>query len=220
MIAKNLISRTIPPLKPSDTGRKAMQWMSELHLQHLPVLKDGEYVGIISEYEILDANDADSTLHDFQFTHNRPFVREYDHIFDVLKATNRHRLSVMPVLDNNDKYKGLITMSNLVDFFAATNSMTEPGGIIVLSMKQYDYALSEIARIVESNDARILSLYVSSFPEMGSIEVTLKVNRSDLAGIISTLERYEYQIKASYQETNYLDDAKNRIDELFNYLDI
>ena len=54
MIAKELLSNTIPPLKVSDNSEKAMLWMYEFHLSHLPVIKGKKYLGLISEEQILE----------------------------------------------------------------------------------------------------------------------------------------------------------------------
>ena len=39
MIAIDLITDEIPPLMHSDTGEKALNWMEEFKVSHLPVIK-------------------------------------------------------------------------------------------------------------------------------------------------------------------------------------
>ena len=223
MTAKKLIKETVPPLRPSDTGRKALLWMSEFHVQHLPIVDGRDYVGVISEYDILDMLNPDMTLHEYRVEKeelNRPFVREYNHIYEVVKVINENRLSIIPVLDEEGSYEGLITLENLLEYFAHSNAMQDPGGIIILEMGLNDYSLAQIAQIVESNEARILSMYISSNEEQGSLEVTLKVNHSELRPIIQAFERYDYFVKAFYQEEAYLEDMKERLDAFMNYLSI
>ena len=220
MNARNLINDTIPPLKLTDNGQKALNWMNELHVYHLPVVNENQYIGMVAEYDILDANDSQIPFKNYENPLARQFVSEDSHIYEVLKTVNEQRISVMPVLDEDDNYIGVITLENLLDYFANANSMQDPGGIIILEMSTNDYALSEIAQILESNDTKALSMYVSTYTDSTQMEVTLKVNRTDLQPVIATFERYDYTIKASYQEDLYIEDLKEHFDSLMHYLNI
>ncbi|HIP33082.1 MAG TPA: CBS domain-containing protein [Crocinitomicaceae bacterium] len=220
MIAKELINDEIPPLKHSDTAEKALNWMEEFKVSHLPVLKNGNFVGVVSESDILDQMEMDKTL-DKLFQHlPRPYVLSKDHIYQVLSKVSELKLSIVPVLDENEKYLGCTTVQHLMSLIAQTGSIRENGGILVLEMATIDYSLAQIAQIVESNDAKILSSYIMSSPESTNIEVTLKINKIELDRIIRTFERYDYVIKASYQKSNNLDDMQFRYDALMNYLNL
>ncbi len=87
-------------------------------------------------------------------------------------------------------------------------------------MSQNDYSLSEIAQIIESNDARVLSMYITSRIDSTTMEVILKVNKQDISGIMNTFNRYNYTIKASYGEEEDPGDLKDRYDSLMNYLNV
>lgn len=220
MRAKDLITEEIPPLTHLDTGERALNWMDEFKVSHLPVLKNGNFVGVISEADILDKMEMDQTL-DVLFQHlPRPFVYEGDHIYQVLSKVSEFKLSLIPILDQNDEYLGCTSVHHLLRLIANTGSIKENGGILVLEMARTDYSMAQIAQIVESNDARILSSYIMSSPDSTNIEVTLKLNRIELDRIIRTFERYDYIIKASYQKSVYEDDLKFRYDSLMNYLNL
>ncbi len=220
MRALDLISEEIPPLVHSDSADKALHWMEEFKVSHLPVLKDGNFVGVISETDILDQAATEKTLDDL-FQHlPRPFVFSKDHIYQVLAQIAEFKLSLIPILDDNEKYLGCTSVHHLLRLIANTGSIKEAGGIIVLEMAQTDYSMVEIAQIVESNDAKILSSYIMSSPESTNIEVTLKINQMELDRIIRTFERYDYIIKASFQRSSYEEDLKFRYDALMNYLNL
>jgi hypothetical protein len=88
-------------------------------------------------------------------------------------------------------------------------------------VNEKDYLLTEIAGIVESNDAKILSLYITSHPESTRLEITLKVNRIDIGAILQTLYRYNYTVKASWSKTDsFSEGMQDRFDSLMNYLKI
>ena len=220
MIAKDLITEEIPPLVHTDTGEKALSWMEEFKVSHLPVLKNGNFVGVISESDILDKLDLDETL-DLLFQHlPRPYVLENDHIYQVISKISEFKLSVIPVLSEKEEYLGCTSVQHLLTLIANTGSIKENGGILVLEMARTDYSMSQIAQIVESNDAKILSSYVMSSPDSTNIEVTLKINKIELDRIIRTFERYDYVIKATFQKSNLDDDLKFRYDALMNFLNL
>ena len=220
MRAKDLITEEIPPLTHLDTGERALNWMDEFKVSHLAVLKNGNFVGVISEADILDKMEMDQTL-DVLFQHlPRPFVFSGDHIYQVLSKVSEFKLSLIPVLNENEEYLGCTSVHHLLRLIANTGSIKENGGILVLEMARTDYSMAQIAQIVESNDARILSSYIMSSPDSTNIEVTLKLNKIELDRIIRTFERYDYIIKASYQKSVYEDDLKFRYDSLMNYLNL
>ena len=220
MRAISLITEDIPPLTHNDTGERALNWMDEFKVSHLPVLKDGNFVGVISETEVLNKMDLNKPL-DELFQHlPRPYVNAGDHIYQVLSKIAEFKLSLIPILNDDENYLGCTTVHHLMTLIANTGSIKENGGILVLEMARSDYSMSEIAQIVESNDARILSSYIMSSPDSTNIELTLKLNKIELDRIIRTFERYDYIIKASFQKSNENDDMQFRYDSLMNYLNL
>ena len=194
--------------------------MDEFKVSHLPVLKVGNFVGVISETEVLNKMDLNKPL-DELFQHlPRPYVNAGDHIYQVLSKIAEFKLSLIPILDDDENYLGCTTVHHLMTLIANTGSIKENGGILVLEMARSDYSMSEIAQIVESNDARILSSYIMSSPDSTNIELTLKLNKIELDRIIRTFERYDYIIKASFQKSNENDDMQFRYDSLMNYLNL
>ena len=220
MIAKHLISDKIPPLKTSDSGDKALHWMNELHVNHLPIVNNKQLLGMISEDDILDLKDSSEAIGTTSQNLHRPFVYEYQHIYDVIKIITEQNLTLMPVLDENEDYVGLITLERIVKCFATMSSIQEPGGIIVLDVSSRDYSLSEIAQIIESNDANVLSCYISTHAQSKQLEITLKINKLDLKEILATFDRYNYEVVASFQETEHTEYLKDRLDSLMNYLNM
>jgi CBS domain-containing protein len=220
MKALELISEEIPPLTHTDTGEKALRWMDEFKVSHLPVLKNGNFVGVISESDILDKLDLEDTL-DKLFDHlPRPYVNENAHIYEVLAKISEHKLSILPILDDNEKYLGCTSIHHLITKIANTGSIKESGGIIVLEVNSIDYSMAQIAQIVESNNAKILSSYIMSPSDSSKLEVTLKINQIELDRIIRTFERYDYVIKASFQKSSGDEDVQFKYDALMNYLNL
>jgi acetoin utilization protein AcuB len=176
--------------------------------------------GIVSDTDLLDLKSTDQPISKLKINMQVVCVGAKQHVFEVLKVISAQRLSVIPVLDENQDYLGVITASKILEITAEMPFVNEPGAIIMLEVPEKDYSLSQIAQIVEGNDAKILSSYITARYDRERIEVTLKINKEDLSGIIQTFNRYNYTIKASFHLGSYHDDMKRRMDEFMNYLNI
>ncbi len=221
MLAKDLLSDVVPALKTSDTGLQALSWMDIFRISHLPIVNNLEFLGLISDKDIYDLNMADEPIGNHKLSLFSPYVMMYQHIYEVIEIVSRLELTVVPVLDENKHYLGLITLNDLLHNFANLSALKQPGGILELELNVNDYSLTEISQIVESNDARILSLYVSSPEDSTKMNITLKVNATDITSIVQTFNRYDYTVKASYMESDEMEGLlSNRFDAFMKYLSI
>src|SRR5688572_20678468 len=204
MLIKALIKDNIPSLKFTDTVKKAVSWMEEFHVTHLPVVDEKGYAGLLSMQNLstLDANQPISALNDLLF--DKSFITENRHVYEIMKLMHDREISVVPVMSEENKYLGLITLADVVQYFSGTGAVQDPGGIIVLEVNVNDYTMSQIAQIIESNDASILSSFTNSNPAQNKIEITLKVNKTDLSRIIAGFERYNYNVKEFYHQNEYV----------------
>jgi hypothetical protein len=168
----------------------------------------------------LDYNKPEESFETAKLPVLKPIIHQYQHTYELLKLMSSLNLTVIPVLDDNEFYKGCITLKGIVQNLANMASVQNPGGVIVLELNQNDYSVTQIGNIIEGNDAKILSLSVSSIPDSTKIEVTVKVNREDLSRILQTFGRYNYTVKASYNYGDYENDLKNKLDEFIHFLNI
>ncbi|MFH0841070.1 MAG: CBS domain-containing protein [Bacteroidota bacterium] len=221
MIANDLISEIIPSLKTSDTGQTALNWMEIFRISHLPIVNNQDFLGLISDTDIYDMNQPEEPIGNHELTLLKPYVTDNQHLFEVIGLVARLKLSVVPVLDNSNHYKGVITTSDLIRHMAGISSMDQPGGIIVLELIERDYSLSQIAQIVEGNNIKVLSMYITSPAESTRLEVTLKVNTTDLFALIRTFERYNYEVKTWVTTNDSIDRFySERFDLLMKYLNM
>ncbi|MGD0340166.1 MAG: CBS domain-containing protein [Bacteroidales bacterium] len=221
MVAGDLISEIIPSLKTSDTGQTALNWMDIFRISHLPIVNNQDFLGLIADTDIYDMNQPEEPIGNHELTLLKPYVTSSQHIFEVIGLAARLKLSVVPVLDENKHFKGVITTTDLIKYIAGLSSMDQPGGIIVIEMIERDYSLSQIAQIVESNNIKVLSMYITSPADSTRLEVTLKVNATDLLSLIRTFERYNYEVKTWVTTNDSIDRFySERFDLLMKYLNI
>lgn len=193
--------------------------MSDFYVKHLPIVNNEQLLGLISEDDILE-HDIEEAVGSYQLSMTRPYSKGSDHVYEVLRLVSEYKLTVIPVIDVDDNYLGLISQEELLRFFASIGSFTEPGSIVVLEMSKIDYSLAQLARIVESENSVILSSFITSNIDSTKIDITLKINRPEVQGIIATFERFDLKVKASFQEATYFDSLKDRYDALMSYLNV
>jgi len=220
MFAHELISDSIPALRTSDTVQKVHERMAEFRVNHLPIVNDKQFLGLVSDEDLVEVQDSSAPVGSLSLSLHNPFVYEEQHIYDVIRLFYEQKLSVVPVLDSNKNYKGLISINTMMEYVATMTSVKEPGGIIILEITNRNNSLAHISQIVESDNAQILSSYVQSFPDSTKLEITLKLNRTDLSSIIASFLRYDYHVKATFNDTKSDDGTSDRYDQLMNYLDI
>ena len=219
MLAKTLISKTIEPLKTSDTGEFALGAMSDYNVNHFPIVNNEQLLGLISDQDIMDS-DITEAIGSYSLALTKAYVQDDEHLYEVMRLLSEHQLTIIPVVDEDQNYVGVVTQSDLIKFFADTGSFSEPGSIVVLEIVKSDYSMAEISQIVESEGAVILSSFITTNLDETVMDVTLKLNKNQIHNIIANFERYSYKIKFSFQETEVFDTVKERYDSLMSYLNV
>lgn len=219
MLANELIADAIPPVHTSDTVQRVMDRMVEFRVRHLPIVNEQQFLGLVSENDLIEVSDYQTAIGALPLSLVNPYVREDQHIYDVIRLFYEQQLTVVPVLDARNNYLGVISIDIMTEYFAKLTSVSEPGGIIVLEIGNKNNSLAHMAQIVESDNAQILSSYVRTFPDSTKMEITLKVNKVDISAIIATFMRYEYNVKATFNNSGD-DDSQDRYDSLMNYLNV
>ena len=220
MLAGELISNTIPPLRTTDTVRVALDRMSDFKVYHLPIVKDNQYLGLVSEEELMEVRSQETLLSSLPLILLNAAVLENAHVYDVIRLLSQLQLSVVPVLDEQQIYLGLVSINSVLTYTSNLYAINEPGGIILLEISGVNNSLAHIAQIVEADNAQILSSYVNSFPDSTKLEVTLKINKTDVSSIVATFERYEYQVKAVFNNSNQDNTSMDRFNSFMNYLNV
>jgi CBS domain-containing protein len=219
MTVRMVIDDSVPPLVPGDSCARALAWMEELGYRQLPVVQKGRYLGLVSDSDLRRMPGRDQRLDAAALPFNRGFVYHNQHVYDALRFAARHRAAVVPVLDEENRYAGLVTALDLIACMAELHSAHAEGGILLLETDARDYLLTEIARLVEANDAAVLSLGARrAAAESSRMEITLKVNRIDLTRIVAAFNRSNYKVTGFYHQSEFPGDLQARYDAFMKYL--
>jgi CBS domain-containing protein len=221
MQAYEFINNLIPPLKLTDKASMALSWMEEIRTDVLPVVDQGKFLGLIRDEIIFELNDPEKIISSIPLEAEGCSVFMDKHIYDVMRVASEFHSNLVAVLDRDKNYIGVVTMEDSIAAFADSLSIQSMGGVLILSMYMTDYHLSEISRLVESENSKILSSFITSDPlDENKIKLTLKLDKSDLRHIKATLERFGYKIIDHYEEETGISSEEDRIGNLLRFLDI
>lgn len=185
---------------------------------HFSVLNEGIYIGSIAADDV-ETFDTDKKVADYKYTLEGFFARKNMIWLDVLEVFAKNHTNIVPVLDEENSYLGYYELEDIVKFFHETPFLKEQGGIIVVKKSLIDYSMSQIAQIVESNNGKLLGLFVSE-ADVESVQITIKIALGSMNDFIQTFRRYNYEIVSEHHEDNYLNNLRERSDYLDKYLNI
>jgi CBS domain-containing protein len=220
MLTIDLINNNIPRLQLQDTVAKAIQLVADFKVTHLPVVSEDSYLGLLSEEDLLDAEEDKLAIEALQKYFIPASVKYNVHFLNAVNASIQYDSNIVPVLNEEGDLAGVISTSDLLKTLGNFAGANEIGGIIVLEMERSQFAISEISRIVESNDCTILHLNSHTDPATGMLTVTIHINKKEIAAVVATFERYDYDVIYYFGNENFENEIHSNYRHLMNYLDL
>ena len=220
MNIRQVITGVNYPVRPTDTVRYALEKMADLRLTHLPIVKNKMFLGSVSYEALAYQTDAERQIEQAVQVFQHIHLFDTQHIFDAVHFFQLYQVDLLTVVDEQYTYVGATTPLALINTLSQAMSINQPGGIIVLEMGYRDNALSHIAHIVEADNAQILNSYVRTFSDSARLEVTIKINKSNISSIVSSFLRHDYTVKATYNDESSHDNSRDRYEQLMNYLNM
>lgn len=220
MLTIDLINNNIPRLQLQDSIIKAVQLVNDFRVTHLPVVSDDKYLGLLSEEDLLDAEDEKLTVEVLQQHFIQAAVKDNMHFLNAVNVSIQFDTNVVPVVNEEGEMAGVISTIDLLKTLGNFAGANEIGGIIVLEMERSQFAISEISRIIESNDCTILHLNTNSDAITGMLTVTLHLNKREISAVVATFERFEYDVIYYFGNENFENEIHSNYRHLMNYLDI
>ena len=220
MLTSQLINQNIPQLKLQDTVAKAKLLINDFKLTHLPVVAEKRYLGLISEEDLLDIDDDKASIEMIHEHFMLIYIQDDVHFLNAIGYCNQYETNVVPVIDKAAEFMGVITSDYLLKTIGDFSGANEIGGLIILEMERVHFSISEISRIVDSNDCTILHLNTTTDPVTGILTVTLHINKKEISALLATFERYEYNVLHQFGTKIFDDTSDINYRNLMNYLDL
>ncbi|WP_369752579.1 CBS domain-containing protein [Flavobacterium sp. WC2409] len=214
----NYITTDFKAIDSQDTIETVKYFFDDLNFSHFPVVEEGIYIGSIAS-EDLETFENDKKVIDYRYTLEGFFTKTDSLWLEVLEVFAKNHSNLIPVLDENNTYVGYYEIDDIMSFFHQTPFLKEQGRIIKVKKGILDYSMSQITQIVESNNGKLLGLFISE-ADVDTIEVTMKISLGAINEIIQTFRRYNYEITSEHHEDDYINNLKERSDYLDKYLNI
>ena len=220
MNIENIINTSIPYLTLNDQVQKAIDVANDLALSSMPIVSDSVFCGLVTVDMLLD-RDPDELISVLEPYFNRKAILGSDHFFSAIKYIADHKTSLVPIVEDQNQYLGVVTSQDIHDYMGNLTLFSIEGGILIISMPALQYSLQELSRLAESNDASIMASFVTSLDtDPTEICVTLKFNKTDLTRVIATYERFSFNILAVYHQSDLVNRDIDRLEHLFRYLNV
>lgn len=201
-----------------QTIATVQDFFDDLTFSHFPVVEEGFYIGSIASDDI-ETFDGFKKVMDYGYSLEGFFARENMVWLDVLEVFAKNHSNLVPVLNQKNQYLGYYEIGAILNFFHETPFLQESGGILVVQKKTLDYSMGEITQIIESNNGKILGMFVSE-SNYENTQVTIKISLGMMNEIIQSFRRYDYEIISEHFEDNYINTLKERSEYLEKYLNI
>ncbi len=209
----------IKPFVLSETVQNLLDVMQEFKYTHLPLVDDQrQYIGLVCEDDLLEIEAANQEISRFLRIVKPYSIAEGSNLFNAIAIIGEGNLSLLPVVNDQNRYRGYIPAVDIVQDLGREITFTEPGSIIILKIPSLDYHLAQIAQIVESEDARIIGLHMTADPNSDKLLVTLKINQIDLSRILGSFERYNYMVSEVFHQSLFDDGLQDRFQAFMKYL--
>ena len=220
MLIGQFLSNADFSIQKTDSLQLALEKLQDMLCKELVVLNGDEYIGFVNESNLLDADDEQAPISTIKINTAPIQLKFNQHPYDALVMTTVYNSSLVPILDQDNKYIGVSTLLDILKAIALIQSQNESGAIIVLSIGLHDFSLSQIAHLVESDNCRILNCATKINLESDSIEVTLKVDKTNINSLLNSFLRHNYIVMETHNTVAAFDDTAERYQQLMNYINI
>ncbi len=220
MLIGQFLSNADFSIQNADSVQQALEKLQDMLCRELIVLNGEEYIGFVNETILLDAEDEDAPLSSIKIN-TPPIQLKFDqHPYDALVMMTVYNSTLIPILDQDNKFIGVSTQLDILKAISLIQSQNESGAIIVLTIGLHDFSLSQIAHLVESDNCRILNCATKVNLDNDNIEVTLKVDKSNINALLNSFLRHNYTIMETHNTIAAFDDTADRYEQLMNYINI
>jgi len=196
-----------------------MELMSEYYVKQLPVVEEEKFIGLVFEDDLVNL-DNNAVLETVSAHFSKVSVHGNMHFIDAVQTANDYHLNVVPVVEKESDYTGVILLPDLLRQLGKITGTSDPGGLIILEMEQRSFSFAEINKLIETNDAHITQLNTSWDNLTDTFIVTIKINKFEISDIVATFQRYDYQVRYYFGEELYENELRDNYDHLMNYLSI
>lgn len=218
MLVNRYITKDFVPPKLNQNVLHAKEIVQEFGISHIPVFEGLNFIGNISR-EALEESEGETKLSELRNFAEFFYITENSSVLDAIQKFHTTDANLLPVLNTELQYVGMLMMEDVISALSTMPFILEPGAIMMIEIPQKQFSISEIAKIAESNNARIIGLFITDYPE-DRVQITLKIIAESLTSVGETFERFGYNVVYKFFNDEKENLYKDRFEQLMKYLDV
>lgn len=196
MYVSNRMTTSPITITSMTSARKALDIMQSKRFSNIPVVDEGNMVGIIAKEDIINqyfcgekgCTLMEDTLVGDIMTKHFVTIKKMDYIEKAVMLLKEKDISALPVLDTDNKLVGIITRSDIFDAFADAMGSDNKGSRIYMVVPEFVGQLAKIANIVRHHGISIEALSVFDSGIINTKQVIMKVNAKDVDQLVIDLK--------------------------------
>lgn len=217
MFIKEYISKDYPAFSPADSIEEANEVAREFGYSHVFIARGGIFLGAVSQ-AFLDES-PEGALESLEMHYEKFAILDDGNLLDSIKLFHIFNANVVPVINKEEKYLGYLSCDDIFSEFSKYPLFSENGAMVVIQTTNRHYSFTEIAQIVESNNAKIYGCFLSAAQD-DYLQITLKISNENLSSIDETFERYGYTVVQKYYNDEKDELMKDRFGFFQKFLEI
>jgi len=194
MLVKNWMSKEVITVDADDSMQNAIFIIQEKKIKLLPVLKQDNLVGIITDRDLKKASPSDATtldMHELMYLISKVKVRDLmtKEVYTVQPDLTveeaaaillAKRISGLPVVDKQNRLVGVITQSDIFRVIISLTGMGKKGVQFAVRLKDLPGPIKETREIISNYGARTASILSSNDnAPQGYIHVYFRIYQID-----------------------------------------
>ena len=216
MYITEYISNEIKPGKFSYSPNQLLEVVQENKLTHLPMFKGLDFIGNISEEDLIELSFENKTVDYTSYLENF-FLTDSSTLLDAIQMMYTNQANILPIINEQSKYLGSITETDIISTFANFPFVSSEGVSMLVSIAEKDLSMTAISNIIEGNNGKIMGMMIVGYKDDNAY-VLLKFSSSNLLTIGETFERYGYQVIQKFYNDEKQELLQSRYAQLLKYM--
>jgi acetoin utilization protein AcuB len=172
MPVKDLMSKKLITVNFEDSVLKASKLMKDNRIQHLPVLKQGRLVGIVSDRDLKEAQPSKATtldIHELYYLLDKLTVGTVmpSRLFTIVPDATvekaaavmmKHNISALPVVNPQGDLEGIITKGDVFRAFVSISGIYQGDLAMGFELEDRPGSIKEITDVIRAHGGRISSI--------------------------------------------------------------
>lgn len=204
MLVQDIMNTDVITLQPENTIHDAVQLMKKERIRHIPIVKDGQLAGLVTDRDVKEASPSslserlEPSLYetplqkimktDLLIGHPRDFAEEAALLFYT------YEIGCLPIVSNY-QLVGILTKTDLLHNYIELTGANQPSSHIQIQVPNRPGILYEVSKIFHQHNTNVLSVLVYPFEDDEDCKIlAVRIKRMNPLPIINDLRAEGFQV--------------------------